>query len=106
MQYKGRQDGGQRINRPNGQVNAAGDDDERCADRHYGDEAGVLCQLRQVPGVEELVLLDHDPFRASRGAGSEFSHLDGSPEQREQKAEHKNHNQQTAFLQAGKGMAC
>ena len=100
VQYQRCQHRSQRINCSYGQVNAAGDDDECRADGHDGDETGVLRQLGEVSGVEELVLLNHDAFRFARGVLSEFGQVDSAAKNCQQQAEHNDHNDQTAFLKA------
>ena len=51
-------DAGQCVDRSNGQIDAAGDDDDRRADRHHGKEARVGRRLNQGVRVEKVVDLD------------------------------------------------
>jgi hypothetical protein len=108
---------GQRVNGAHGKINAARDDDEGGAHRHDGDEAGVLGQLREVLGVEELVLLLHhrlafasrvrgkDPLALALRVDLEHGQLDRATEHRQHNAQHHDHHQQAGFLQARRGAA-
>ena len=95
-----RQHRSQRIDSAHGQIDAPGNDDECGAYGHDGEKAGVFRQADELLGVEELVLLNHDPFRFPRGVRSELGQVDSAAKNRQQQAERNDHNDQTAFLKA------
>src|SRR5438128_11394815 len=50
--------------------------------------------------VLPLLEFNHVPFRFPRGVRSELGQVDSDAKNRQQQAEHKDHNDQTAFLKA------
>ena len=106
VQGQCRQHRSQCIDGPDGQVDPTGNDDECRADGHDGDETSVLGQLGEVPGIEELVLLNDDAFGFAGRVLSELGQVDSAAKNRQQQAEHYDHNDQTAFLKAKSWTAC
>lgn len=109
-EHEGTGDRGESVDGADGEIDTAGDDHERHADGHDGDEGRVFGELREILGVEKLVFLDRErhPFAGRIGGvnagagtvGSAFKNRSahGAGEGGEEGAEGKDDEEQAAFL--------
>jgi hypothetical protein len=112
VEHLGGQHPRQRVDGSHAEIDLAGDDHEGHAHGHDGEEAGVLGQLGEVLGVEELVhpffgggavsigVLGEDSPALAIGSGFNEGALDRSAEQSQQRSQDKDHEQQPRFSQS------
>src|SRR5690242_9913251 len=110
MKYHRRQHRRKGIYRADRQIDSARNDHERCANRHDRDKARVLRKLRQVLGIEELILFDNHSLALTRRidakhafalalrVGLEKRNFDFSSENRKQRSQNNYNDDEPALL--------